>query len=66
MRGSRNGIESTGFAVQARRLYIVSVEEYLRYLAEQRRKLVGEISTMHTQETEAGDKVDEIKTKKPE
>ena len=51
---------------QARRLYLVSVEEYLRYLAEQRRKLVGEIRTMHTQETEAGEKVDEIKTKKPE
>ncbi len=51
---------------QARRLYIVSIEEYLRYLAERRRKLIDDIRTMHTQETQAGEKVDEIKSKSPE
>lgn len=51
---------------QGRRLYIVSVEEYLRYLAERRRKLVGDIRTMHTLETEAAEKVGEIEPPTPE
>ncbi len=51
---------------QARRLYIVSIEEYLRYLAERRRKLIDDIRAMHTQETEASEKVDELKAKVPE
>jgi len=51
---------------QGRRLYIVSVPKYLEYLAERRRKLVGDIRTMHTQETEAAEKVDELGTKQPE
>lgn len=50
---------------QGRRLYIVSVDEYLRYLAERRRKLVGDIRTMHQQETEATEKVGEIDAKAP-
>lgn len=51
---------------QARRLYIVDVPTYLQYMAERRRKLVGDIRTMHTQETEAAEKVDELKTTRPE
>ncbi|MBM4032503.1 MAG: DUF4175 domain-containing protein [Planctomycetes bacterium] len=51
---------------QGRRLQIVSDEEYLRYLAERRRKLIADIKTMHTQETEAAEKVGEIESKKPD
>ncbi len=51
---------------QGRRLYIVSVEKYLQWVAERRRKLVTDIRTMHGQETEAAEKVGEIGTKPPE
>ncbi|HUT32413.1 MAG TPA: DUF4175 family protein [Planctomycetota bacterium] len=51
---------------QGRRIYLVSIEEYLRYLAERRRKLVADIRTMHQQEHEAADKVGEIEFTKPE
>jgi len=33
---------------------------------QRRRKLVGDIRTMHTQETDAAEKVGDIETKKPE
>ena len=51
---------------QGRRLYIVSVDKYLQYLAERRRKLVGDIRTMHGQETDAAEKVGDIETRKPQ
>jgi len=51
---------------QTRTLYIVSLDEYLRYMEERRRKLIGEIRDLHKQETDAAEKVGEIKTQKPE
>jgi len=51
---------------QGRRLYIVTVGEYLRYLADRRRKLIGDIRTMHQQETEAGENVETIKQQGPQ
>jgi len=47
---------------QTRRVYIVSIPEYLRYMAERRRKLVAEIRDLHAQETDAADQVEKIKT----
>jgi len=49
---------------QTRRLYIVSREEYLAYVNERRRKLIGEIRELHKQETEAADQVGEIEKQK--
>jgi len=47
---------------QTRRVYIVSVPEYLRYMAERRRKLVAEIRELHTQETDAAEEIEKVKT----
>jgi len=43
---------------QARRLYIVSVEEYRRHVLEKRRKLRAELEALHGQEKEAATEVD--------
>jgi len=47
---------------QTRRLYIVTLEEYLTYMAERRRKLIAEIRALHKQESDAADEVGGIKT----
>jgi len=46
---------------QARKLYIVSVREYLDYVLEKRKKLLGDIKIMHGQEQEASEQVDDLK-----
>ena len=50
----------------SRRLFIVSVPEYLRYILEKRRRLRQEIVGMRTQEKEAETEVGRLKEEAPE
>lgn len=50
----------------SRRLFIVSVEDYLRYILEKRRRLRTEIEGMRTQEREADTEVGKLKDETPE
>jgi hypothetical protein len=45
---------------QPRRLYIVSIEEYRRYILEKRKRLRTEIEALHGQETDAATQVDDL------
>ena len=50
---------------QTRKIYVVSVRDYLDYVREKRKKLLADIKTMHDQEQEASDQVDDLKKDSP-